>query len=268
MGFNLLIKYVKDFFGNYKMVLELAKNDFHKRYLESYLGIFWAFVQPTITILIFWFVFQVGFRSAPVEEVPFILWLITGIVPWFYFSDALNSCTGSILESSYLVKKVIFRVSYLPIIKLLSALIIHLFFIFIIIFMFLLYGYGWHASYIQVFYYLMAMTLLLLGVGLITSSLVIFIKDITHIVAMLIQFGFWLTPIFWSIKLIPEEYKNLLILNPMYYIIEGYRSTFISHEWFWDKPGLTLYFWIVTLMLLSIGGFLYKKLKPHFADVL
>ena len=78
---------IKELYRNKALIWNLSKNDFKTKYAGSYLGIFWAFVQPVVTVLIYWFVFQVGFKSAPVKEVPFILWLVAGIVPWFFFSD-------------------------------------------------------------------------------------------------------------------------------------------------------------------------------------
>ena len=93
---------------NRKMILKLAKNDFKTKYAGSYFGIFWAFVPPIVTILLYWFVFQIGFRSEPVGDYPFVLWLTAGLVPWFYFSDAWNGGTASLLEYSYLVKKVVY----------------------------------------------------------------------------------------------------------------------------------------------------------------
>lgn len=123
------------------LILELTRKDFKARYLGSYLGIMWAFVQPTITIFIFWFVFEVGFKSMPVDNFPFSLWLISGMLPWFFISESISGATNSIIENSYLVKKVVFRVSILPIIKTLSALFIHAFFIVFLIVMFWVYGY-------------------------------------------------------------------------------------------------------------------------------
>lgn len=101
------------------IIFELARQDLKARYLGSYLGIVWAFIQPVISILIFWFVFQVGFKSTPVNNVPFILWLTAGMVPWFFFSDSILGATNSILDNSFLVKKVLFRVSILPITRVL-----------------------------------------------------------------------------------------------------------------------------------------------------
>ena len=84
--------------------MELTASDFKSRYLGSYLGLLWAFIQPVATILIFWFVFEVGFKAAPIGNFPFILWLIAGIIPWFFISDCLASSTVSVVENSYLVK--------------------------------------------------------------------------------------------------------------------------------------------------------------------
>lgn len=257
-----------DRLANMRMLVQLSKDDFRKRYLGSYLGILWAFVQPTVTILIFWFVFQVGFKSAPINNVPYILWLCTGLVPWFFFSDSISSATGSIIESSFLVKKVVFNVQLLPLIKLFSALFIHAFFIVCIFILFGTYGFSFSAYNLQIIYYLIAMIFLIIGLSWLSSSLAVFLKDTAHFVNMIIQFGFWLTPIFWNISSIPDKYRGFLIFNPMFYIVEGYRDTFINHIWFWEKPILTLRFWAITIFLILIGKFIFRKLKPHFADVL
>ena len=253
---------------NFRLLLSLTKNDFRQKYLGSYLGIAWAFIQPTITVLIFWFVFQVGFKSKPVGDTPFILWLIAGMFPWFFFSDAISNATNAILENSYLVKKIVFRVGFLPLIKIFSALIVHLFFIVFMFVLFMIYGYSFDIYWLQIFYYLGAMIVLILGISYVTSSVVVFFKDMGQLVTMLLQFGFWMTPIFWSIDMIPSKYHWLIKLNPLVYIIEGYRDSMINHIWFWQKPMMGLYFWVVAIFMLWLGWSTFKKLKPHFADVL
>lgn len=260
--------FLHDIWKSRWLIIELTKKDFQSRYLGSYLGILWAFIQPFITVLIFWFVFQVGFKSMPVDNFPFILWLVAGLVPWFFISDGVASATNSITENSYLVKKVVFRVSVLPIIKLMSALVIHAFFICVIFIMYLIYGYKPTIYSIQILYYLFASIVLVLGISWITSSLVVFLKDVGQVVAMLIQFCFWITPIFWTIKMVPEQYKLIILVNPLYYIIEGYRNSLIYHKWFWEDGFLMGYFWTFTLIVFVIGAIMFKKLRPHFADVL
>ena len=267
--FHLFLDFFADIFNSRQLLWELTKKDFQVRYLGSYLGVIWAFIQPLITILIFWFVFQVGFKSMPVENFPFILWLVTGMFPWFFIADSISCSVGAIADNSYLVKKVVFRVSLLPIVKIISALIVHLFFIGILFLMFLAYGYYPNLYNLQIIYYLVAATLLLLlGFSWLSSALMVFLKDIGQLIGMLLQFGFWMTPIFWNFKIIPEKYAFFLKLNPAYYIIEGYRNCFIYQKWFWQDLSLTIYFWTFTGVFLLIGIIAFKKLRPHFADVL
>jgi lipopolysaccharide transport system permease protein/teichoic acid transport system permease protein len=113
-----------------------------------------------------------------------------------------------------------------------------------------------------------ATTVLLLGLAWLTSSIMVFFKDMGQIIAMFVQFGFWGTPIFWSLNIVPERYHAIIKANPVHYIVKGYRDSMINHEWFWYDQTLTLYFWIVTLFIFILGGLTFKKLKPHFADVL
>jgi len=263
-----IYSFMKDILHNRTIFKSLIINDFRQRYLGSYLGILWAFIQPTITVLIFWFVFQVGFKSKPVSNVPFILWLIAGMFPWFFFAEAVSNATNAFLEYSYLVKKIVFRIELLPLMKILSALLVHLFFIIFMYLLFLVYGFSPSLYWLQVFYYLFAMIVLILGVSYITSSVVVFFRDVGQLVAMLLQFAFWVTPIFWSIDIIPAKYHLILKLNPLVYIIEGYRDSMIHHIWFWEHPIMTLYFWSVAFGMLALGFTTFKKLKPHFADVL
>ena len=106
---------------NKELIWFLAKDDIKKRYAGSSLGIVWAFAQPLVTITIYWFVFQIGLRSvAPGQygDMPFLVWIMCGLIPWFFFSDGINSVTSVFLEYSYLVKKVVFDINILPVIKL------------------------------------------------------------------------------------------------------------------------------------------------------
>ena len=85
-------------------IWQLAKNDCKARFAAAGLGVVWAFLQPLLTILVIWFVFQVGFKSTPVENVPFIVWYIPAFLSWNYFSESVSQSTNSLLEYSYLLK--------------------------------------------------------------------------------------------------------------------------------------------------------------------
>ena len=265
---NHFFLFVRDLFKSRRLIWELTKKDFKNRYLGTYLGLVWAFVQPTVTILIFWFVFQVGFKSTPMDNFPFILWIISAMVPWFFIADSIPSATQSILENSFLVKKVVFRSSVLPIVKIGSALIIHLFFVVMVLLIYFLYGYSPDRYTLQVVYYLFSSMILILGISWMTSSLVIFLRDVGQVIGMFLQFGFWMTPIFWSLKTVPEQYHTIIKLNPLFYITEGYRDSLIYKTWFWEHPGQTIYFWGTTVIIFVSGAVIFRKLRPHFADVL
>ncbi|MEG1732497.1 MAG: ABC transporter permease, partial [Longicatena sp.] len=138
---NKIYSLIKEVFQNRKLVFKLAKNDFKTRFVGSYLGIIWAFIQPVVTVLVYLFVFQVGLRSGDVGDFPFVLWLIAGLVPWFFFQEALSSGTNALIEYQYLVKKIVFKISTLPVVKVLSALFVHLFFILFTLVLYSFYGY-------------------------------------------------------------------------------------------------------------------------------
>ena len=106
-----------------KLIWDLSKADFKKRFVGSYFGVIWMFIQPLVTILIYAFLFgEYGFKSPPpVPGASYVIWMVPGIVPWFYFSEALNTGTNCLQEYHYLVKKVVFQVEMLPIIKMISC---------------------------------------------------------------------------------------------------------------------------------------------------
>ncbi len=257
-----------EIFENRQLILKLAGNDFKTKYAGSYLGIFWAFVQPVVTVLVYWFVFSVGFRSGRVADVPFVVYLVSGIVPWFYIQDLLNSGTNALIEYSYLVKKVVFKISVLPMVKAISALFVHAFFIVLTIVICALYGI-WPSLYtLQVLYYFFCMFVFGLGITYGTCAIVIFFRDLSQIISIILQIGVWTIPIMWNLDMVPAKYHFIFKINPMFYIVNGYRQSMYGHVWFWQDLKLTIYFWAVTMVLFVIGSVIFKRLKVHFADVL
>lgn len=261
---------------NRRLIWKLAKNDFKTRYAGSYLGIVWAFVQPIITVLLYWFVFTVALpqRASSIKgdiELPYVLWLIAGIVPWFFFSEALTNGTNALLEYNYLVKKVVFKISILPIIKIISAIFVHGFFVLFTIILFACYGFYPDLYTLQVFYYSLCMVIFTLGLSYITCSIIVFFRDLGQIISICLQVGIWATPILWNLTTLTASHpklKFLFKLNPMNYIVEGYRNALIDKIWFWETFYSTAYFWILTLCMFAFGAIIFKRLKVHFADVL
>ena len=266
----------KELFQNRELIWKLAKNDFKKRYAGSYLGFLWALVQPVVTVVMYWIVFDVVFdtRSQMVAsgvEVPYVLFLTAGLVPWFYFSEGITNGTNALLEYSYLVKKVVFQIDALPVVKLISALFTHAFFVVFMLVVFAVMGFYPDLYVLQVVYYSFCMVMFTAGLIYATSAVTVFFRDMKEVVAILLQIGMWVTPIMWnfeSMQGIPKWAVVLLKLNPMYYIVSGYRDALINKTAFWEHPGLTLWFWGITLFTLWAGTTVFKRLRVHFADVL
>lgn len=268
--FKELIDFPIQILKSKKLVLQLAKNDFKTKYAGSYLGIVWAFIQPIITVLVYWFVFDVGLRSGAVMDTPFVLWLIAGLVPWFFFSDAWSGGTNALIEYQYLVKKVVFQIDILPLVKVLSAMFVHAFFVLFTLVLYVCYGYFPDLYTIQIVYYSFCAFALALGLSYMTSAIVGFFRDLSQIIGIVMQIGIWMTPIMWNMDAmgLPRWLTLILRLNPMYYVVAGYRNALIHKVWFWENIPLTIYFWVFTLFIMCGGVMVFKRLKIHFADVL
>lgn len=252
------------------LIWKLAKNDFRKRYAGSYMGVAWALAQPVVTVAMYYIVFDklMGNSGRGVEDMPFVLFLTAGLVPWFYFSEALNNGTNAMKEYDYLVKKVVFKISILPIIKIVAATFIHVFFVGVLLVVAALYGYYPTIYTTQIVYYSFCLFMFVLALCYTTCSIVVFFKDLAQIINIALQIGIWATPILWNLDSAPKEWVVVLKLNPLVYIVNGYRSSIYGGEWFFQDFFSTMYFWIVTVVLFGMGTAVFKRLKVHFADVL
>ena len=242
----------------------LIRRLFIERYIGSYIGIMWAFIQPGVTLMILWVVFSLGFKVEPRVGVGFMEWLIPGYLAWQYFSECVSGGTSAIIENSYLVKKMAFEVERLPVVKLAAAMVVHIVFVVVVL---VIENGTPLVNRLQVVYYMVGVSCLAYGVVQITSALSVYTRDVVQIVGMSLQLGFWGTPIFWEEGMLPVEYRWVVTLNPMSYIVEGYRQSMLGGAWFWERPE-TMYYWVVTLVLMWIGRRVFRRLRPHFADVL
>ena len=114
------------------------------------------------------------------------------------------------------------------------------------------------------------MFVLVSGICYAASAVAVFFRALLQIVNIILQVGVWATPIMWDLQSIglPGIVAKIFKLNPMYYIVYGYRDALINKVWFWERPGLTLYFWGFTVLMFLIGSRIFRRLRIHFADVL
>lgn len=266
--FTSFINFLRLIINQKSLIFSMAKRQVATQHVGSLLGFIWTFINPLVIIGVFWFVFSVGFKVQPVNDVPFVVWLTAGMAIWSLFTDVLGKASGAILSNANLIKKTIFPSQILPFVSIISCLITHAVFLLLLFGLLLCHKLNFSWYFLQALYYLFCMVFFSLGLSWAVSALNVFIRDVGQIVAVVLQVGFWATPIFWNIDIMPEKYHVIIKLNPMFYIVQGYRDSFIGLVPFWEHPCLTLYFWVVALFIFVTGAFIFKQLKPQFADVL
>jgi ABC-type polysaccharide/polyol phosphate export permease len=269
--FSQPLSLLKDIYNQRHIISNLVLQDFRNRCLGSALGFVWTFVEQLVTVIIFWFVISIVFGAREINGMPFLPWFICGMAAWSFFSESLTLTTSVYHEYSFLVKKVNFQLSVLPLVKILSSLYVHLIFLAAVLVVLFLMQVPFSVYFFQLVYYIFALIVFLQAISWITASLFCFIRDLAYVVGILLQFGFWLTPVFWDPAMLPERFQQwtwLIKLNPVYYIVDGYRQSLVFNQPFWQDWQWTVYFWAVTLLLFFTGAVVFKKLKPQFADVL
>jgi ABC-type polysaccharide/polyol phosphate export permease len=265
-----VLHFIQDLYAKKGLIFELTKRDYKNRYMGSVLGFFWSIAQPIIMMSIMWGVFRFGLKTGNIGDgVPFIVYFFVAYVAWIFFSDAVSFSTTVINEYSFLVKKIDFRLSILPIVKILSSLITHGFLMIFIVIVLIVNDFYPNVFWLQIFYCLFCTIALALGLGWVASAMNVFWKDIGYIVSVVLQFGFWLSPIFWDSSILSERIAPFVKINPVYYIVECYRGCLIYNDFILlsDLRG-TIQFWIITLLVLFAGMIVFKRLRPHFADVI
>lgn len=263
-----LIEFIKTVVSHRQLIVTMARRELKARYVGSLLGLAWNLIHPIVMISVFWFVFDIGFRSKPLNDVPFVVWLAAGMAPWFIFSEIVTNSSAAVLSNSNLIKKTLFHSQILPVVKVVTSFITHGVFLLVLFALLLVEGMAFNLFFFQFLYYLFGLVVFGMGIGWAVSALNVFVRDIAQVVAVVIQVGFWATPIFWNINIMPPKVQLVLKLNPVFYLVQGYRESFITFIPFWHHPVLTVYFWLVALFTFVIGALIFRRLQPQFADVL
>ena len=265
---TIFFNFLRTIWDKRQLIAVMTKREIKAQYVGSFLSFFWTIIHPMVMITVFWFVFSIGFKSKPLNDVPFVVWLAAGMAPWYCFSDILGGATHTITANAHLIKKTLFHAQILPVIRLFSGLVTHAVFLVVLLGLIVLQQLPVSFFFLQFLYYTFCLCMLVIGLAWIVSALNVFARDVAQIVGVGLQVGFWGTPIFWDIQIMPATVQFWLKLNPMVYVVQGYRESFINFVPFWHHPLYTLYFWVLTILLCVTGIFVFSKLKPEFADVL
>ncbi|ERJ12929.1 ABC transporter permease [Haloplasma contractile] len=260
---NNVYQFIKDHIKFMNIILRLAKFDYIVMFRDNELGMIWSFFNPLIQILTYYVVFGTGLRGAYTAEYPYFLWLISGIVPWFFISPTINKGSRSIVSKLKHVAKMNVKISIFPTITIVSNFYGHLMMLLITVIIAFLYG---HTPSVMLFYYLFATLVFLIALNSLAASLIALVNDLANLISPILRLNFWFLPIVWNISALDENVRFLLQLNPIFYLVNGYRASIIGEGIPYLIPYYDLYFWSITLFLLYLGCNLLYRYRYVFYE--
>ena len=261
---------ITDHFQYRTQLVKLAKADLKKTYSGSVLGWSWALIRPSILIFVFWFAFSVGLRKGgDVDGYPFFLWLIAGMIPWFYMRDMITGGAGSIRKYKYLVTKIKFPTSTIPTFVSMALMVSHIGLVVVMILIYIGFGYMPTVYYLQIPLYMLLMFLFFTSWGLFSGLLAAISKYFLNLVKSLTQALFWMSGRLYDASTIDNEIiRSILLFNPVTIIANGYRNSFIKHVWFWEDWQQLVNFGIGYVIMILLSVWAYRRLKREIPDIL
>lgn len=216
--------------------------------------------------------FGIGLRGGrPIDgDTPFLVWLLCGLIPWFFISPTMTQGSNSIYQKVNLVSKMNFPVSLLPTIRIIGNSFQFVVLLGILFVLLLIYGIYPTAFILQLPYYLLCLYVFLFSFSILSSTIATLIRDYQTLLQSMMRMFLYLSPILWDPKAenVPEWLTYLLKLNPFYYIIEGIRLSFLGGTWFYEDPIYMLYFWVLTFVILYFGTLVHFRFRKSFVDYL
>jgi ABC-type polysaccharide/polyol phosphate export permease len=263
-----VIAFGKTLVASRRTMISLAVRGFQSRYIGTGGGVIWSIVHPLATVFIFWIVFSLGFKSEGPNGIPFVLYFLTAFLPWHFVSEVLNTSVNTVVANRHLATKMVFPTETLPLVEIMVATVGHLALLAFTILLLVMNGISPGFGAVQIFYAYLCAVMLSLGLGWLLAATNVFHRDISQSLPTLLSFWFWMTPIVWSVEMVPEKWRPLLMFNPMFHVVESYRDALLYARPVWfDMPQL-LMFWAITFLIGAGGAYVFLRLKPEFADVL
>ena len=265
------IHMVKTLWSNRRLLDQLARRDVAGRYKGAAIGVAWSFLTPLLMLCVYTFVFSVVFQARWGGElsegrVQFALIMFVGILVHTLFSEVVNRAPGLILSNPNYVKKVVFPLEVLPVMAMASA-IFHACISVLILLLALLVLNGrmeWTSIFLPIV--LAPLVVLTVGVAWFLAALGVYLRDVGQITSIMTMVMLFLAPVFYPITALPEQYRWIVMANPLTFIIEQARDVLIWGR-FPDFAGLGLYLFVAVMV--AWGGFFwFQKTRKGFADVL
>lgn len=249
---------------NYRELLKTnIKKEIRGKYKGSWLGVLWTFLNPLLMLAVYAFVFPYILR---VNVDNYTIFMIVALIPWNFFTTAIQSGTGSVVANGNILKKVYFPREIIPI-SITTSQLVNFLITCIIMAVFIIFsGVGFSVHVLLFPLLVLIQYILILGLTFILSALTVFVRDIDHFVSVILMLGFYATPIVYQGEMLPKKFQIFLKLNPMAQLVEAYRSILYYHR----LPDMTmLVVWgLGSVALLVVGYLIFKKLEKSFVEEL
>jgi lipopolysaccharide transport system permease protein len=242
----------------------LTWRDVKVRYKQTALGAAWAVIQPLFTTIVF-SIFFGKLAGVPSDGIPYPVFAYAALMPWTFFSNAINSSGNSLVGSAHLITKVYFPRVIIPVAAVAAGLIDLIIAFGILIVLMVYYGVGMTWSLLMAPALIVLTALLAVAVGMWTSALNVKYRDVRHALPFAIQLLMFATPIIYPVSIAPSRWRWLLNLNPLAGIIEGYRSAFFGRPFNWPTLAISA---TITFTLLIYAAHHFKQVERTFADIL
>jgi len=252
-----------------KPISRLALYELIKRSRGAVLSWAWLFVRPLIYIFVFWFALDIGLRVGGDMQPPFFLWLVAGLIPWFYMQDMLGTGTDVLHRYSYLVNKIKFPLSGISTIYSLSTLIVHLGLVIVLLLVSFAYGMSPDLYLLQVPFIILVMFVFFNMFSILTSQISAVSKDFSNLLKALMTPIFWLSGILYNVETLNIAWiQDVLAFNPVTFFATAFRDAFYSKTWVWENPSALGAFGIVFLATLVLMLVVYKRFHEEVSDAL
>lgn len=255
------MKVFKELYQYRELLKTNVKKEIRGKYKGSVLGVLWSFLNPLLMVAVYAIVFPYLMRTT---QENYLIFLITGIIPWIFFTTVVTSGCNCVWINGGIIKKVYFPREILPISVVLSALVNFLISCIIILIFVIFGGIGVSAQILWLPVIAIIQSALSLGLLFILSAINVYIKDIEYIVQFIMNLLFYATPIVYDVTMIPERFRWILYLNPMAHFLDAYRAIFYSKT-MPDLKSLGI-IGIISFLVLIIGYRIFKKLEKGFAE--
>jgi len=247
----------------FDLITVLTKKEIKVRYKNSALGYVWSIANPLMYAIIFYFVFKIVMKFNIKE---YSLFLISGLFPWQWISNSIIGGANSFIGNASLIKKVIFPRYFLPLAQVLNDAFHFIVSIPVIVIFLLFYhkmpSFNW-LIYLPLM--LIPTFLMVYGFSLLVASMNIFFRDFQYIISLIMTLLFYLTPVFYDISFVPEEYRGFVLINPFTPLITNWRELFMHNHIDLTNYALSFFY---SLIVLTLGFIVYKKLQVRFAEVI